>query len=76
MLYLFIYIENLLVVMLKMPESPIRKCCTPDVAYEKKFKVKQEFKSIEEVFSFYNAYARECGFSARMSNSKKRKRNK
>ncbi|KAF3449543.1 hypothetical protein FNV43_RR10272 [Rhamnella rubrinervis] len=32
-----------------------------------------EFQSIEEAFTFYNTYARECGFSARMSNSKKNK---
>ncbi|XP_042398920.1 protein FAR1-RELATED SEQUENCE 5-like [Zingiber officinale] len=32
-----------------------------------------EFSSIEEAFSFYNQYARESGFSARINNSKKNK---
>ncbi|KZV14291.1 hypothetical protein F511_43796, partial [Dorcoceras hygrometricum] len=32
-----------------------------------------EFTSIEDAFSFYNQYAREAGFSARISNSKKNK---
>ncbi|XP_042387668.1 protein FAR1-RELATED SEQUENCE 5-like [Zingiber officinale] len=33
-----------------------------------------EFPSLEEVFEFYNQYARESGFSARLGNSKKNKR--
>nr|XP_048337433.1 protein FAR1-RELATED SEQUENCE 5-like [Ziziphus jujuba var. spinosa] len=46
---------------------------TPQVVEQKKPNVKQEFQTIEEAFQFYNAYARECGFSARMSTSKRKK---
>lgn len=33
-----------------------------------------KFESLDDAFSFYNEYARESGFSARMSNSKKSKK--
>ena len=55
-------------------DSPTSKVYAPQVAAEKKPKVKQEFQTIEEAFTFYNAYARECGFSARMNNSRKKKK--
>ena len=54
-------------------DNPTSKVYAPKVADEKKPKVKQEFQTIEEAFTFYNAYARECGFSARMNNSRKKK---
>ena len=42
-------------------DSPTSKAYTPQVADEKKPKVKQEFRTIEEAFNFYNAYARDVG---------------
>ncbi|KZV20016.1 protein FAR-RED IMPAIRED RESPONSE 1-like [Dorcoceras hygrometricum] len=45
----------------------------PQVVDDRKPKVGMEFTSIEDAFSFYNQYAREAGFSARISNSKKDK---
>ena len=53
-------------------DGPTNKAYTPQVADGKKPKVK-EFCTIEEAFNFYNAYARECGFSAKMNNSRKKK---
>lgn len=47
-------------------------CCTPQIVDKKKPRGKQEFLIIEEAFNFYNAYARKCGSSARMSNSRKK----
>ncbi|XP_073133440.1 uncharacterized protein [Henckelia pumila] len=37
-------------------------------------KIGMKFTSIDDAFSFYNQYARQAGFSARISNSKKHKR--
>ncbi|XP_074576130.1 protein FAR1-RELATED SEQUENCE 5-like [Curcuma longa] len=45
----------------------------PQVVDDRKPKVGMEFSSLEEAFMFYNQYAREAGFSARMSTSKKNK---
>ncbi|XP_073049396.1 protein FAR1-RELATED SEQUENCE 5-like [Primulina eburnea] len=39
---------------------------------ETKPKIGMKFESLDEAFSFYNQYARESGFSARISNSKKK----
>ncbi|XP_038684103.1 protein FAR1-RELATED SEQUENCE 5-like [Tripterygium wilfordii] len=43
----------------------------PQVRVEKIPKLDQEFESIEEAHTFYNDYAREAGFSIRMSSFKK-----
>ncbi|KAK3204279.1 hypothetical protein Dsin_018325 [Dipteronia sinensis] len=45
----------------------------PDVSYDNKPKVGQEFASLDEVHDFYNKYAKEVGFSVRISSSKKNK---
>ncbi|XP_074561432.1 protein FAR1-RELATED SEQUENCE 5-like [Curcuma longa] len=45
----------------------------PQLADDRKPKIGMEFLSLEDAFSFYNQYAREAGFSARISNSKKNK---
>lgn len=45
----------------------------PQVADERKPKIGMKFSSVDEAFSFYNQYAREAGFSARIGNSKKNK---
>ncbi|XP_042467641.1 protein FAR1-RELATED SEQUENCE 5-like [Zingiber officinale] len=45
----------------------------PQVADDQKPKYGMEFSSIDETFSFYNQYARESGFSARINSSKKNK---
>ncbi|XP_073034950.1 protein FAR1-RELATED SEQUENCE 5-like [Primulina eburnea] len=45
----------------------------PQVANDRKPKIGMEFVSLEDAFSFYNQYAREAGFSARISNNKKNK---
>ncbi|XP_073121051.1 protein FAR1-RELATED SEQUENCE 5-like [Henckelia pumila] len=47
----------------------------PQVVDDRKPKIGMEFASLEEAFSFYNQYAQESGFSARISNSKKNKTN-
>ncbi|XP_073121059.1 protein FAR1-RELATED SEQUENCE 5-like [Henckelia pumila] len=47
----------------------------PQVVDDRKPKIGMKFASLEEAFSFYNQYARESGFSARISNSKKNKAN-
>ncbi|XP_015873603.2 protein FAR1-RELATED SEQUENCE 5-like [Ziziphus jujuba] len=44
----------------------------PQVADEHKPEVGQEFQTIEGAYAFYNRYAREAGFSVRLSNSRKR----
>ncbi|XP_073015699.1 protein FAR1-RELATED SEQUENCE 5-like [Primulina eburnea] len=44
----------------------------PQVGDNQKPKIGMKFESLDEAFSFYNQYARESGFSARMSNSKKK----
>ncbi|XP_073017887.1 protein FAR1-RELATED SEQUENCE 5-like [Primulina eburnea] len=46
----------------------------PQVGDNQKPEIGMKFESLEEAFSFYNQYARESGFSARMSNSKKSKK--
>ncbi|XP_075515325.1 protein FAR1-RELATED SEQUENCE 5-like [Primulina tabacum] len=46
----------------------------PQVGDNQKPKIGMKFESLEEAFSFYNQYARESGFSARISNSKKSKK--
>lgn len=46
---------------------------TPHVLDEKKPRIGMQFASIEDAFAFYNQYAREAGFSTRMSKSKKDK---
>ncbi|XP_074576084.1 protein FAR1-RELATED SEQUENCE 5-like [Curcuma longa] len=46
---------------------------TPQVTDDRKPKIGMEFVSIEEAFACYNQYARESGFSARMSHSRKNK---
>ncbi|XP_073138915.1 protein FAR1-RELATED SEQUENCE 5-like [Henckelia pumila] len=51
------------------------KLYDPQVADDRKPKIGMKFTSIEDAFSFYNQYAREAGFSARISNSKKNKMN-
>ncbi|XP_073025240.1 protein FAR1-RELATED SEQUENCE 5-like [Primulina eburnea] len=43
----------------------------PQVGDNQKPEIGMKFESLEEAFSFCNQYARESGFSARMSNSKK-----
>ncbi|XP_073015406.1 protein FAR1-RELATED SEQUENCE 5-like [Primulina eburnea] len=48
----------------------------PQVGDNQKPKIGMKFESLDEAFSFYNQYARESGFSARMSNSKKSKKTK
>ncbi|XP_057785582.1 protein FAR1-RELATED SEQUENCE 5-like [Salvia miltiorrhiza] len=45
----------------------------PQVADDRKPKTGMKFASIDDAFSFYNQYAREAGFSARLSNSKRMK---
>lgn len=45
----------------------------PQVADDRKPKIGMEFESLDDAFSFYNQYAREAGFSARISNSKNNK---
>ncbi|XP_057811860.1 protein FAR1-RELATED SEQUENCE 5-like [Salvia miltiorrhiza] len=45
----------------------------PQVTEERIPKAGMKFLSVEAAFSFYNQYAREAGFSARISNSKKNK---
>ncbi|XP_075475072.1 protein FAR1-RELATED SEQUENCE 5-like [Primulina tabacum] len=45
----------------------------PQVGDDQKPTIGMRFDSIEDAFSFYNQYARESGFSARISNSKKSK---
>ncbi|KZV46604.1 hypothetical protein F511_40547 [Dorcoceras hygrometricum] len=45
----------------------------PQVVDERKPKIRMRFASIDEAFSFYNQYARQAGFSARLNNSKKNK---
>ncbi|KAK0593930.1 hypothetical protein LWI29_030171 [Acer saccharum] len=45
----------------------------PEVVYDHKPKVGQEFASLDEVHDFYNKYAKEVGFSVRISSSKKNK---
>ncbi|XP_073053593.1 uncharacterized protein [Primulina eburnea] len=45
----------------------------PQVADDRKPKIGMKFASLDDAFSYYNQYAREAGFSARMSNSKKQK---
>ncbi|XP_073121347.1 protein FAR1-RELATED SEQUENCE 5-like [Henckelia pumila] len=45
----------------------------PQVSDDRKPKIGMKFISVEYAFSFYNQYAREAGFSARISNSKKNK---
>ncbi|XP_073138698.1 protein FAR1-RELATED SEQUENCE 5-like [Henckelia pumila] len=44
----------------------------PQVGDDRKPKIGMEFESLDDAFSFYNQYARESGFSARMSNIKKK----
>ncbi|XP_042433005.1 protein FAR1-RELATED SEQUENCE 5-like [Zingiber officinale] len=46
----------------------------PQVGEDRKPQIRMEFLSLEEAFAFYNQYARESGFSARLGNSKKNKR--
>ncbi|XP_042472371.1 protein FAR1-RELATED SEQUENCE 5-like [Zingiber officinale] len=46
----------------------------PQVGEDRKPQIGMEFPSLEEAFAFYNQYAREFGFSARLGNSKKNKR--
>ena len=46
----------------------------PQVGEDRKPQIGMEFPSLEEAFAFYNQYARESGFSARLGNSKKNKR--
>ncbi|XP_073048393.1 protein FAR1-RELATED SEQUENCE 5-like [Primulina eburnea] len=46
----------------------------PQVGDDQKPSIGMRFDSLEDAFSFYNQYARESGFSARMSNSKKSKK--
>ncbi|XP_073047683.1 protein FAR1-RELATED SEQUENCE 5-like [Primulina eburnea] len=46
----------------------------PQVGDDQKPQIGMRFDSLEDAFSFYNQYARESGFSARMSNSKKSKK--
>ncbi|KAL2460901.1 Protein FAR1-RELATED SEQUENCE 6 [Abeliophyllum distichum] len=45
----------------------------PQVTFSRIPKIGQEFESHEEAYNFYNEYAREAGFSARIANSKKNK---
>ncbi|KAG6430089.1 hypothetical protein SASPL_108150 [Salvia splendens] len=45
----------------------------PQVANDRKPKIGMQFESIDDAFEFYNQYAREAGFSARYSNSRKNK---
>ncbi|XP_073130821.1 protein FAR1-RELATED SEQUENCE 5-like [Henckelia pumila] len=45
----------------------------PQVVDDRKPEIGMKFASIKEAFSFYNQYAREAGFSARISTSKKNK---
>ncbi|XP_042467506.1 protein FAR1-RELATED SEQUENCE 5-like [Zingiber officinale] len=46
----------------------------PQVGEDRKPQIGMKFPSLEEAFAFYNQYARESGFSARLGNSKKNKR--
>ncbi|XP_042415197.1 protein FAR1-RELATED SEQUENCE 5-like [Zingiber officinale] len=46
----------------------------PQVGEDRKPQIEMEFPSLEEAFTFYNQYAHESGFSARLGNSKKNKR--
>ncbi|XP_074560094.1 protein FAR1-RELATED SEQUENCE 5-like [Curcuma longa] len=43
----------------------------PQVTDDRKPKIGMKFTSLEDAFSWYNQYAREAGFSARINNSKK-----
>ena len=45
----------------------------PEVANDRKPEIGMKFGSIDDAFEFYNQYAREAGFSARYSNSRKDK---
>ena len=45
----------------------------PQTANDRKPEIGMKFASIDDAFEFYNQYAREAGFSARISNSKKNK---
>lgn len=45
----------------------------PQVSIGRVPKIGQEFESHEEAYKFYNQYACEAGFSARIANSKKKK---
>ncbi|XP_042009035.1 protein FAR1-RELATED SEQUENCE 5-like [Salvia splendens] len=47
----------------------------PQTANDRKPQIGMKFASIDDAFEFYNQYAREAGFSARISNSKKNKMN-
>lgn len=47
---------------------------SPEVSDQIKPKVGQEFKSLDDVYTFYNAYAKEAGFSVRIASSKKDKK--
>ncbi|KAG6395513.1 hypothetical protein SASPL_146158 [Salvia splendens] len=47
----------------------------PQTANDRKPEIGMKFASIDDAFEFYNQYAREAGFSARISNSKKNKMN-
>ncbi|XP_073133316.1 protein FAR1-RELATED SEQUENCE 5-like [Henckelia pumila] len=46
----------------------------PQVGDDRKPNIGMRFESLEDAYSFYNHYARESGFSARMSNSKRSKK--
>ncbi|XP_074568528.1 protein FAR1-RELATED SEQUENCE 5-like [Curcuma longa] len=45
----------------------------PQVIDDRKPKIGMEFTSLEEAFSYYNQYARQAGFSVRISSSKRNK---
>ncbi|XP_047939469.1 protein FAR1-RELATED SEQUENCE 5-like [Salvia hispanica] len=45
----------------------------PQIANDRKPEIGMKFTSIDDAFEFYNQYAREAGFSARISNSKRNK---
>ncbi|KAG6436722.1 hypothetical protein SASPL_101624 [Salvia splendens] len=47
----------------------------PQTANDRKLEIGMKFASIDDAFEFYNQYACEAGFSARISNSKKNKMN-
>ncbi|KAK3188995.1 hypothetical protein Dsin_028556 [Dipteronia sinensis] len=47
----------------------------PQVKQECKLRLGQEFASLDDVYDFYNKYAKEAGFNVRINSSRKNKEN-
>ncbi|KAF3455267.1 hypothetical protein FNV43_RR05715 [Rhamnella rubrinervis] len=55
-----------------MQEEPSIQAFEPQVTIDRKPRVGQEFETVEAAYEFYNLYAREVGFTARMGGSRKK----